>query len=94
MQQLLTMDADINDMNTDELIAEVKKLRNAIRQHRDCSGHDLCWFHPDLWNVLPEKSNVAIEVPEWSKFMEGCVRYRKSLDEQLPDTTRTMVDYE
>jgi len=81
-------------MSRDELIAEIKKLRNAIRQHRDCSGHDLCWFHPDLWNVLPETSNETIEVPEWSKFMEGCVRYRKSLDEQLPSAPRTAKPFE
>jgi len=89
MVNTLKMDTDISKMTKDQLVAEIKKLRNAIRQHRDCSGHDLCWFHPDLWNVLPEHRNVKIEVPEWSSFMEGCVRYRKSLDEQLPSASRT-----
>jgi len=82
------MDEDLKEMSRDDLVAEAKKLRRAIR-HRDSSGHELCWFHPDLWNVLPEKYDAKVEVPEWPKFMEGCVRYRKSLDEQNPDAPRT-----
>lgn len=33
-------------MNNEEPIAEVKKLRNGIRKHRDSTGHDLCWYPP------------------------------------------------
>ena len=35
------------------LVAEVRKLRAGIRKHRDSTGHDLCWHHPDLWDLLP-----------------------------------------
>ncbi|SDZ73127.1 hypothetical protein SAMN05216331_10198 [Porphyromonadaceae bacterium KH3R12] len=84
------MDNDLENMTYDELIAEVKKLREGIRKHRDSSGHNLCWFHPDLWNLLPEKYETKIEVPDWPQFMEGCVRYRKSLDEQNPNTLEQM----
>lgn len=83
------MDEDLKDLTREELIEEVKKLRQGIRKHRDSSGHDLCWFHPDLWNLLPEKYDTSISVPDWPQFMEGCVRFRKSLDEQLPDASRT-----
>ena len=24
-----------------------------IRKHRDFTGHDLCWHHPDLWDPPP-----------------------------------------
>lgn len=78
------MDEDLNRLNKDELVAEVKRLRAGIRAHRDSSGHDLCWYHPDLWSLLPESSTVEIAVPPWPKFLRGCVRYRQSLDEQLP----------
>ena len=37
------------------LSAEVRKLRRGIRQHRDSSLHELCWHHPALWGLLPEK---------------------------------------
>lgn len=83
------MDEDLQNLTREELIEEVKKLRQAIRKHRDSSGHDLCWFHPDLWNLLPEKYDTSISVPDWPQFMEGCIRFRKSLDEQLPDASRT-----
>ncbi|WP_372473420.1 YdeI/OmpD-associated family protein [Capnocytophaga sp. ARDL2] len=88
------MDKDLQQMTREQLILEVEKLRNAIRKHRDCSGHDLCWFHPDLWNLLPEKYEVDICVPQWDKFMQGCIQYRKSLDEQLPNAPRTTIDFE
>ncbi|MEX0590613.1 MAG: hypothetical protein WD207_05960, partial [Xanthobacteraceae bacterium] len=49
------MDTDLESMNRDALVAEVKKLRAVIRQHRDASGHGLCWHHPAMWSLLPEK---------------------------------------
>ena len=76
------MDHDLETMNRDQLVAEVKKLRQGIRRHRDSTGHDLCWHHPDLWELLPERTDPAIAIPPWPKFMRGCIRYRQSLDEQ------------
>ena len=79
------MDNDLQAMERDALIAEVMKLRTGIRQHRDTTGHELCWFHPALWTLLPERVGPKIAVPPWDKFMRGCIRYRQSLDEQAPD---------
>ncbi|QKC83773.1 hypothetical protein [Mesorhizobium sp. NZP2077] len=76
------MDDDLQTLDRESLIAEVKKLRAGIRAHRDTSGHDLCWHHPDLWDLLPEKTQPSIAVPPWPKFMRGCVQYRQSLDNQ------------
>ncbi len=77
------MDEDLKNMSHEKLIEEVKKLRQGIRKHRDSSGHDLCWFHPQLWNLLPERYDQTLSIPDWPEFMEGCVRFRKSLDEEL-----------
>ncbi|TRC99837.1 hypothetical protein FJV76_09430 [Mesorhizobium sp. WSM4303] len=79
------MDDDLQAFDRESLIAEVKKLRAGIRAHRDTTGHDLCWHHPDLWDLLPEKTEPAIAVPPWPKFMRGCIQYRQSLDRQAPD---------
>ena len=76
------MDEDLETMERAALIAEVKRLRAGIRQHRDSTGHDLCWHHPALWALLPEKTEPSIAVPPWPKFLRGCIRYRQSLDEQ------------
>lgn len=83
------VDQDLDLMSREQLIAEIKKLRDGIREHRDCSGHDLCWYHPTLWSLLPEKTEHTITVPEWPQFMRGCIRYRQSLDEQCPDYPRS-----
>jgi hypothetical protein len=79
------MDEDLQALSPDQLIAEVKRLRAGIRAHRDTSGHDLCWHHPGLWDLLPERTQPAIAVPPWPKFLRGCVRYRESLDRQRPE---------
>jgi len=83
------MDNDLDSMSREQLIAELKKLRAGIRNHRDCSGHDLCWYHPELWALLPEKTLRAPAVPAWPEFMQGCVKYRQSLDEALTNNHRT-----
>lgn len=83
------MDEDLDTLSRDELISEVRRLRAGIREHRDSSGHDLCWHHPALWGLLPEKSAPQPEVPDWPQFLRGCIRYRQSLDRQLPDAPRT-----
>ena len=77
------MDEDIAQMSNEQLVEEIKRLRNGIREHRDSSGQDLCWHHPKLWSLLPEKIDPKIFIPEWSEFMKGCIKYRQSLDEQV-----------
>lgn len=83
------MDEDLDNMTREELITEVKRLRHGIRVHRDSTGHDLCWHHPALWGLLPEEENAQPVVPEWPEFLRGCIRYRQSLDEQLPNAPRS-----
>lgn len=78
------MDDDLKGMSREALIAEARRLRNGIRAHRDSSGHDLCWHHPQLWGLLPEPIPTDIAVPPWPKFLRGCVKYRESLDRELP----------
>jgi hypothetical protein len=88
------MDTDLDQMTREELVAEVKKLRQGIRMHRDSSGHELCWHHPALWALLPEKTDAVPVVPEWPEFIRGCVRYRQSLDEHAPNAARTNEPYD
>ena len=83
------MDDDLERMSRDQLIGEVKKLRGGIREHRDSTLHELCWHHPALWGLLPEKTDPVPVVPAWPQFMQGCVKYRQSLDEQAPGAPRS-----
>jgi hypothetical protein len=88
------VDADLDDLSREALIDEVRKLRAAIRAHRDGTLHELCWHHPDLWALLPEKTDPQPVVPAWPQFMRGCVHYRQSLDDQLPDAPRSDTEFE
>ena len=83
------MDEDLLTLSEQALREEVRKLRAGIREHRDTSEHDLCWHHPDLWSLLPERTDPLPTVPAWPAFIRGCVQYRQSLDRQLPHAPRT-----
>jgi hypothetical protein len=48
----------------------------------------LCWHHPQLWGLLPDRSDPLPVVPEWPQFLRGCVRYRESLDRAVPQAPR------
>ncbi|WP_201865361.1 hypothetical protein [Microvirga soli] len=87
------MDDDLTNLSRDDLVAEVIRLRNGIRAHRDSSGHELCWHHPQLWGLLPEPIPDNIEVPAWPQFLRGCLRYREALDNQLPHAPRINVEF-
>jgi hypothetical protein len=88
------MDDDLEQLTRAELVAEVKRLRGGIRQHRDSTGHELCWHHPELWGLLPEKVDPGTAVPEWPHVLRGCLRYRESLDVQAPDAPRVNEEFD
>jgi hypothetical protein len=88
------MDEDLSTLTRDQLIAEIRKLRAGIREHRDSTKHGLCWHHPQLWGLLPEKVDPAIAVPAWPQFLRGCLRYRESLDVQRPEAPRVTEEFE
>lgn len=87
------MDDDLERMSREQLIEEIRLLRTGIRRHRDGSGQELCWHHPELWRLLPEKTDPIPIVPDWPQFLRGCIRYRQSLDQQAPDAPRSSDEY-
>lgn len=88
------MDDDLEKLSRHDLVQEVVRLRNGIRRHRDSTHHELCWHHPQLWGLLPESTDTLPKVPEWPQFLRGCIRYRQSLDDQLPAAPRTTAEYD
>jgi hypothetical protein len=90
----MDIDSDLQALDRDQLLEEVRKLRAAIREHRDSTGMNLCWHHPQMWALLPEQVEPQVSVPEWPQFLRGCVRYRQSLDEQQPAAPRTTDEYD
>ena len=88
------LDSDLEGRSREELLLEVRRLRAAIREHRDSSGHELCWHHPKLWGLLPERTDPLPVVPDWPQFLRGCIRYRQSLDEQAPEAPRSTAEFD
>jgi hypothetical protein len=88
------VDEDLDGLSREALLAEARKLRAGIRAHRDATKHELCWFHPELWGLLPDKTVPLPAVPDWPEFLRGCLRYRQSLDAQAPRAPRTGEPYE
>jgi hypothetical protein len=87
-------DDDLPSLSREQLVSEVVRLRQGIRRHRDSTAHDLCWHHPQLWGLLPESTDPIPDVPDWPQFLRGCLRYRESLDEQLPRAPRMDEEYD
>jgi hypothetical protein len=89
-----SLDDDLEGLSREELVAEVKRLRVGIRAHRDSTGHELCWHHPQLWGLLPERLTPEVAVPPWPRFLRGCLRYRESLERELPNAPVLDTEYE
>jgi hypothetical protein len=90
----MDVDVDLERLDREALIREVRRLRAGIRAHRDSSGHDLCWHHPELWALLPERIEPTVAVPPWPKFIRGCLAYRESLDRELLAAPIADVEYD
>ncbi|WP_372085511.1 hypothetical protein [Tistrella mobilis] len=88
------MDDDLNKMSRERLVAEIKTLRAGIRKHRDSTGHDLCWHHPRLWNLLPEQVTPSVAIPPWPAFFRGCIAYREALEREQPNAEVFPEEYE
>jgi hypothetical protein len=88
------VDHDVAATAREKLMAEVQRLRDGIRRYRDATGHGLCWQHPDLWGLLPERTDAIPRVSDWSQFLQGCIRYRQSLGLLAPTAPRTSEPYD
>ena len=87
-------DADLDAMDRDTLLAAARAMRAAIRAHRDSTGHDLCWHHPDLWALLPDRPRGGQVVPDWPQFLRGCIAYRTALEQELGGAPRTQKEFD
>ena len=45
--------------------------------------------NPSTWGQTLRLGDPVPTVPEWPQFLQGCVKYRQSLDEQAADAPRT-----
>ncbi len=77
------------------LAAEVRRLRNGIRDHQRQTGHALCWLNDlDLWRLLdPQADYPHASLPVREEFFGQCSKYYESrltgvaYEEPQPNTT-------
>ena len=70
------VDGDLYLLAQDGLIAEVMRLRAAIRQHRDEKGHGRCWLDDQtLYQILPEATEADLTLPPKEEFLTNCEIY-------------------
>ena len=60
--QVNAMDTDLDSMSREQLVAEVRKLRKGIREHRDSRARTLL-ASSEPWALLPERSDPVPVVP-------------------------------
>ena len=66
---------DIGLMNRDELLAEVERLRAAIREHKNQLSDDRCWLDDSkLYSVLDDRGYDS-SLPPKCEFLESCSRF-------------------
>jgi hypothetical protein len=63
MQDEAELDSDLDAMSRERLIAEARRLRAAIRLHRDSSGMALCWYHPSCGTCSPSAQGRRSRCP-------------------------------
>lgn len=71
----IPIDIDAYGMTETQLLAEVIKLRNTLRSLRDRTGHALCWYNPEIWNILPEKIQPHPTLPCQPEFLDNCKQF-------------------
>lgn len=55
--------------------------QNAIKKHREQTGHNMCWENDEeLWSVLKDGIVIDHTPPNWCEFMTKCAQYRASKD--------------
>ena len=87
------LDADLENMSRDQLVAEARKLREGIK-HRDSSEHESCWHHPELWEHFFPKSRTLCPCDGVARVHKGLHSTRASLEKELRVAPRTSRPYD
>ena len=72
---------------------EIKKIRQAIRYHRDQKGDDRCWVDDYLiWKFLPDSSPEPTTPPPFEKAMGCCRSFYDNRRAEQPDEPVSKIE--
>ncbi len=75
-QTNVKLDDDLQALSAKQLRKEIVRLRNAIRQHRDETGHGRCWLDDQrLYTILPDNQDPDLALPPRAEFLANCALY-------------------
>ncbi len=75
-QTKVGFDTDLLSASAKQLRKEIIRLRNAIRQHRDETGHGRCWLDDQrLYAILPDNQEPNLALPPRADFLANCALY-------------------
>lgn len=79
-------DIDLEDMSWTELEAEVRKLRDGVRKHRDQKGNNVCYMDAQnyLYTLLPENTSPDWQLLPKEQHLMECERYYDCLAANKP----------
>jgi hypothetical protein len=86
------------DLFVRALAEEALRLHDAIRSHRDKTGHELCWLNDvELWKTIGENPAYPHDtLPVREEFLGQCSRFYESRLKGTayaePATKKTIVD--
>ena len=80
---------------SDKEIEIAPDLSDAIakRGYRVIQDPNLAHFMLQVNILSVGKTDPVPAVPDWPQFMQGCIKYRRSLDEQAPGAPRTKKSF-
>ncbi|MBI4435479.1 hypothetical protein HY630_02310 [Candidatus Uhrbacteria bacterium] len=85
-----SLDSDLFHMDTPDLQAEIRRLREAIRRHRDERAGGRCWQDDRrLYTLLPERDSDSGDLPPLNEFLHSAESYwweRHQLKSRGPQT--------
>ena len=83
---MANFDSDLDSISHNNLIAEVLKLRKAIRNHRDQKGDDRCWMDDiELYKTLPEGvADADLSLLSDDQFKRNCDLFVKNRKRPVP----------
>jgi len=77
-------DPDIENMSLDELKQSLQKARDLVRDIFKPKGHNACWFHSELAEILPEKVELNTILPPEIEFKRNCDRFNDYVRDKAP----------
>lgn len=83
-QRVAYSDEQLQGLPVEDLVAEILRLRDAIRLHRGEKGNDRCWLDDQrLYGVLPDVESADFRLPCRGEFLKNCERYWSQRQDEL-----------